>query len=149
MELVVNAPGMGLILHVEDERQVRDAVSLLLRAGGYTVGSASDGAQALQLAAQGYRPDVLIVDFHLDDQMNGAEVAEKIRGTLGYTPPVIILTGDVSNAEFPCITGAPVWLTRKPLNPEILLAALPALVALSRAIRNAPAGQELASGGKR
>ena len=147
MQLVVNAANLGLILHVEDERHVREAVSLLLRASGYTVSSASDGAQALQLASEGFSPDVLIVDFHLDEQMNGAEVAEKIRRTLGYTPPVIILTGDLSNAEVPCITGAPVWLTRKPLNPEILLAALPALVSLSRAIRNEPASQALASMG--
>jgi CheY-like chemotaxis protein len=149
MDLVVNIPSAGLILHVEDERLVREAVSLLLRAEGYTVISASDGAQALLLATQGLRPDVLIVDFHLDDQMNGAEVAERIRRNLGYTPPVIILTGDLSNAEVPCITGAPVWLTRKPLNPDLLLAALPPLVELSRALRGLPAASAVAAVGGR
>jgi CheY-like chemotaxis protein len=108
---------------------------MLLRADGYAVSSAMGGTEALQLASGGLHPDVLIVDFHLDDQMNGAELAEELRRTLGYTPPVIMLTGGLSNAEFPCITEAPIWLTPKPLNAGLLLAALPGLVQLSRATR--------------
>jgi CheY-like chemotaxis protein len=125
----------GLILHVEDERPVREAVAMLLRADGYVVNSATSGPEALQLASGGLHPDVLIVDFTLDEEMNGAEVAEKIRRILGYTPPIIMMTGDLSNAEVPCITEAPIWLTRKPLNPALLLAALPGLIQVSRATR--------------
>ena len=125
----------GLILHVEDERPVREAVSMLLRSGGYAVTSAAGGTEALELASRGLHPDVLIVDFNLHEQMNGAEVAEKVRRALGYTPPVIMLTGDLGNADFPRIVEVPVWLTHKPLNPELLLAALPGLVQLSRATR--------------
>jgi DNA-binding response OmpR family regulator len=80
------------------------------------------------------------VDFNLGEDLNGAEVAEQIRGILGYTPPVIMLTGDLSNAEFPCVTDAPVWLIRKPVNPQLLLAALPGLVQVSRATRDVVLG---------
>jgi CheY-like chemotaxis protein len=125
----------GQILHVEDEQAVRDAVSMLLRAHGYFVTGAASGPEALQLASEGLRPDVLIVDFNLDDEMNGAEVAEKIRRILRYTPPVIMLTGDLSNAEVPCITDVPIWLMNKPVDAQILLPALPALIQLSRALR--------------
>jgi CheY-like chemotaxis protein len=136
----MNADSRGLILHVEDERPVREGLALLLRVDGYDVHSAASGPEALQLARGGLHPDVLIVDFHLDEEMDGAEVAEQIRGILGYTPPIIMLTGDLSNAEFPCVTEAPVWLTRKPLNPRLLLAALPGLVQLSRATREVVVG---------
>ena len=125
----------GLILHVEDERSVREALALLLTSVGYTVQGAASGPEALLLASEGLQPDVIIVDFNLDEHMNGAEVAEQIRGILRYTPPTIMLTGDLSNAEFPCVTGAPVWLNRKPMNPQLLLAALPGLIELSRATR--------------
>jgi CheY-like chemotaxis protein len=123
------------ILHIDDEKSVRDALAMLLRAHGYVVTSAASGPEALELAGEGVKPDVLIVDFNLDDEMNGAEVAEKIRGTLHYMPPVVLLTGDLSNAEVPCVTDVPVWLMHKPLNAEMLLTALPALVQLSHAMR--------------
>ena len=132
----MNANSPGVILHVDDERQVREGLALLLRADGYEAHSAASGHAALQLAREGLRPDVLIVDFDLGAAMDGAEVSEQIRGVLGYTPPIIMLTGDLSNAHFPIVTEVPVWLTRKPLNPDLLLAALPGLIQLSRATRN-------------
>ena len=132
----MNADSQGLILHVDDERSVRDGLAMLLRVDGYEVLSAASGREALQLASGELHPDVLIVDYDLGDDMDGAEVAERIRGVLGYTPPIVMLTGDLSNAEVPCVTEVPVWLARKPLNPQRLLAALPGLVQLSRATRN-------------
>ncbi len=125
----------GVVLHVEDELIVRKAMALLLSSEGYSIISAASGPEALRLVADGIRPDLLIVDFNLEDAMNGAEAAEELRRALGYAPPVIMLTGDPASAEFPWITDAPVWLARKPLSPELFLAALPGLVQLSRATR--------------
>jgi two-component system CheB/CheR fusion protein len=131
----MNRVPRGIILHVDDEPAVREALALLLRSDAYEVHSAARGPEALLIAAKGLRPDVLIVDFNLKDEMNGSEVAEQIRGILHYTPPIIVLTGDLSNAEIPAITDVPVWLARKPLNPHLLLAALPGLIQISRATR--------------
>ena len=133
----------GLILHVDDERSVRESLSMLLRTDDYRVSSAASGTEALQLASGGLNPVVLILDFNLGQQMNGAEVAEQIRKILSYAPPIIMLTGDVSNAKFPRITEVVVWLTRKPLNPQLLLVALPSLVQISRAVRKLPRLQTL------
>jgi len=113
------------------------AVALLLRNEGYDVVSAAGGRQALATVEDDrYRVDVLIVDFHLDEEMDGAEVAERVTQALGYSVPTIILTADPANAEIPWIIGAPVWLARKPMNPALLIAAMPPLVELSRSIRN-------------
>jgi CheY-like chemotaxis protein len=128
----------GLILHVDDEPSVRDSMLILLRADGYAVSSAASGTEAFQLVSEGFLPDVLIVDLNLGQQMNGLEVAEEIQKKLSYTPPIIILTGDVSHAKFPRVAEVVIWLTRKPLNPQLLLAALPSLVQLSRTTRKLP-----------
>lgn len=127
----------GFVLHVEDDEAVCKAVALLLRNEGYDVVSAAGGRQALATVEDDrYRLDVLIVDFHLDEEMDGAEVAERVTQALGYSVPTIILTADPANAEIPWIIGAPVWLARKPMNPALLIAAMPPLVELSRSIRN-------------
>jgi CheY-like chemotaxis protein len=125
----------GVVLHVDDEQAVRDSLALMLRGHGYALANAACGSAALQLVAEGVRPDVLIVDFNLEDEMNGADVAQQVRLNLGYSPPVIVLTGNPTDAEMPWITDAPVWLARKPLNPRLLLAALPGLVEVSRSMK--------------
>jgi len=132
----MNAGTAGLIMHVDDEQSIRASMSILLTTEGYRVSSAASGAEALQLVSGGIHPDVLIVDFNLGPQINGAEIAEEIRRVLSYAPPIIILTGDVRHAKFPRIAEVVVWLTCKPLNPRLLLITLPSLVQLSRATRN-------------
>ncbi len=125
----------GVILHVDVEHAVRASMALLLRAAGYQVRSAATGSEAFRLASDGVRPDVLIVDFNLGPRKNGALVAERVQKLLHYAPPIIMLTGDVSIATVPRMTNVFFWLTGKPLNPQLLLAALPSLVQLSRATR--------------
>jgi hypothetical protein len=66
--------------------------------------------------------------------MTGTEVAEEFARLLGHAVPTVILTGDPANAEIPWLADAPVWLARKPLFPETLLAALPALVDFRRSV---------------
>jgi len=131
----MNIESRGTVLHVEDEPMVRKAMVLLLTGDGYSVTSAASGPEAIHLIQEGLRPELLIMDFHLDEDMNGAEATEGIRRALGYALPVIMLTGNPSGAEIPWITDAPVWLARKPMNSQVLLAALPSLVQLSRATR--------------
>lgn len=114
---------------------VREAMAMVLSGDGYSVSSAANGPEAIRLVARGLRPDLLIVDFKLEEDMNGAETTEELRCALGYAPPVIMLTGDPSSAELPWITDAPVWLARKPFSPRLFLAAVPSLVQLSRATR--------------
>jgi CheY-like chemotaxis protein len=125
----------GLILHVEDDEPLRRSTAMLLRVAGFETREAAFAAQALsQVESLRGRLDVLIVDYHLGDGMTGTEVAEELARLLGHAVPTIILTGDPANAEVPWLSEAPVWLARKPLNPETLLAALPPLVAFRRAI---------------
>jgi DNA-binding response OmpR family regulator len=89
----------------------------------------------MRLASGGLCPDVLIVDFDLGQQLSGPEIARQIHDLLSYAPPIIVLTGDAHRAQFLRMIEVVVWLVSKPLNPQLLLAALPSLVQLSRATR--------------
>jgi CheY-like chemotaxis protein len=130
----------GLILHVEDDEAMRRSTALLMRAAGYETREAAYGEQALaQADSLRGRLDVLIVDYHLGHSLTGTEVAEEFARLLGHAVPTVILTGDPANAEVPWLADAPVWVARKPLAPETLLAALPPLVAFRRAIAAASA----------
>jgi CheY-like chemotaxis protein len=125
----------GLILHVEDDEAMRRSTALLLHSAGFETREAAYGEQALaQVDSLRGRLDVLIVDYHLGCGMTGTEVAEDVARLLGHAVPTIILTGDPANAEVPWLADAPVWLARKPLVAETLLAALPPLVDFRRAV---------------
>ena len=129
------ASSRGVILHVDDDDAVRRSTAMLMRAAGYETREASYGEQALAQADQlRGRLDVLIVDYHLGRDLTGTEVAEELARLLGHAVPTVILTGDPANAEVPWLTDAPVWVARKPLAPETLLAALAPLVAFRRAV---------------
>jgi CheY-like chemotaxis protein len=123
------------VLHLDDDRSVRESMSALLNAEGYVVSSAATGTEAIRLTSGGLCPDVLIVDFNLGEQLSGPEVAQQIHNLLSYAPPIIVLTGDAHSAQFLRVIEVVVWLVSKPLNPQLLLAALPSLVQLSRATR--------------
>jgi DNA-binding response OmpR family regulator len=128
----------GVILHVEDDDSVRQAICTLLRLESFETHEAAHGAEALRAYEHlRGRLDVLIVDYHLGHGITGTEVAEDLARLLGYAVPTIMLTGDTANSEFPMLSNAPVWIARKPLEPQALLAGLPALVEFRRSMSRA------------
>lgn len=79
---------MSRILVVDDEPQIRRALGINLRARGYEVDLATDGAQALALAAR-VHPDLLVLDLGLPD-IDGVDV---IRGVRGWSQvPIVVLS---------------------------------------------------------
>jgi PAS domain S-box-containing protein len=79
------------ILLVEDNDDARDAVRLLLEAGGHVVHAVETGQAALEAVVE-FEPDVALVDIGLPDY-NGYEVARRLRTKLGPTIRLIALTG--------------------------------------------------------
>lgn len=66
-----------LILVVEDDKQIRNFLTISLQAQGYGCIETHNGQTALTLAAS-YHPDIIILDLGLDD-IDGLEVIEKVR----------------------------------------------------------------------
>jgi two-component system CheB/CheR fusion protein len=90
-------PHAGIILIVEDDPEVRDLLELFLKSEGHRTAAATDGAAAMDLILRGtFKPDLVLADHNLPNDMNGLQLAASMRSHLDCQVPVIILTGDIS-----------------------------------------------------
>ena len=87
----------GTVLIVDDEPAVLDATAILLGLEGFKVLLASSGPEALECIAD-QDPDLIITDYHLRRGETGAEVIRSIRNQIGRNIPVIVVSGDTSDA---------------------------------------------------
>ncbi|WP_030485848.1 response regulator [Nocardioides aequoreus] len=126
---------MTRVLVVDDEPAIARALTINLRARGYDVRTAPDGARALAEAAS-HKPEVVVLDLGLPD-MDGREVIAGLRGWTGV--PVLVLSGrsDSLDKVEALDAGADDYVT-KPFEMDELLARLRELVR-----RAAPSGAEL------
>jgi two-component system response regulator MprA len=79
----------GQVLLVDDDRALRDAVGRALRLEGFDVTLASDGPEALELAARG-APDIIVLDVAMPS-MSDVEVCRRMRAK-GARTSVLMLT---------------------------------------------------------
>lgn len=130
------------VLHLEDDEHVAAAIAMLLRTHGFEVVTAPDGPAALAWVRRHRTgPDVLIVDFVVPGEMDGAEVAQAVCRSLGHVVPTILLSGELYNASPPWLPGAPLFCAHKPADSEILVEVVRTFAALGRFIRShTPAG---------
>jgi len=110
------------ILVVEDEPDIRDLISINLRASEFLVLEASDVRQASQLLASD-QPDLCILDWMLPDQ-TGIYLLRKMRAEpLWADIPIMMLTARSSEHDkvLALDLGADDYLT-KPFSPRELIA---------------------------
>jgi DNA-binding NtrC family response regulator len=92
---------MARVLIVDDDEHVRQAVSLVLKQGGYEVFEAADGEEAIA-AIESFPTDssarAIICDIHLP-KVNGYDLISFIREKLPAVP-IVVLTG------YPDVQGA-------------------------------------------
>lgn len=79
------------ILLIEDNADARNSLALLLKLVGHDVIAAQDGQSGIEAAASS-APDFALIDIGLPD-LDGYQVAAKLRGMLGPQPVLIALTG--------------------------------------------------------
>ena len=112
------------VLLIEDNEQNRYLATFLLEAHGYTVISATDGAEGIALAEQTF-PQLILLDIQLPT-MDGYTVARKLRtnSSLKKTPIVAVtsyaMTGDRERAIAAGCNG----YIEKPINPETFVAEI-------------------------
>lgn len=107
------------ILVIDDEESIRKTISMTLEKAGYTVGTAKNGKEAAQKAAESFY-NLALIDIRLPD-MEGTDLLT----ALGETRPKmvkIILTGypALQNAVTAINKGVDAYLI-KPVNTEELL----------------------------
>ncbi len=112
------------IITVDDSSTMRRMVSFTLKAAGYDVLEANDGAEAIKLLKT--RPvDLVISDINMPN-LNGIELTKQLRTIPHYTrTPIILLTteSDPAKKNEGRAAGATGWIV-KPFNQEQLLAVV-------------------------
>lgn len=113
------------ILLVDDEKQLLNALSEILKKNKYLVDTACDGEQGLDLALT-YDYDVIVLDV-LMPKMNGFEVVKNIRQNKVSTPILMLSAkSEVSDKIEGLNYGADDYLS-KPFDVQELLARIKAL----------------------
>ena len=124
---------MTRILVVDDERQIRRALSLHLGARGYEVFEADTGERAIQVAATEH-PDVVLLDLGLPG-MDGVLVIQALRGWTEMPIIVLSVRDDERSKVLALDAGADDYVT-KPFGMAELLARVRAV------LRRPPGAQE-------
>ncbi len=124
----VVVPPSAEILVVDDDPDIRELFDLLLTHDGHRITTASDGVVALELIKAGLRPDLVLADFNLPNGTDGLEMSRSIREKLGPALPVIIVTGDISEATLRDISEGHCDHFHKPVKARELTALVSRLL---------------------
>ncbi|WP_439182359.1 response regulator [Carboxylicivirga taeanensis] len=86
---------MRKVLVVEDDKFISAIFTMFLRELGHElIGKCADGKDAVRLCHR-LRPDVVLMDIHLEGEMDGIQTAEQLRRELDI--PVIYVSSDTSS----------------------------------------------------
>jgi DNA-binding response OmpR family regulator len=113
---------MYKILIAEDEKDIRDLITLTLQFSGFDVTSARDGAEAVELAPT-KAFDLIMMDVRMP-RMTGYEACREIRKIDDHlrTVPVIFLSakGQDQEVQEGLEAGATAYIL-KPFAPDVLV----------------------------
>ncbi|MEX1298598.1 MAG: response regulator [Desulfotignum sp.] len=118
------------ILVVDDDKDIRDSLKIILEKNGYTVRLASNGKDALQKLSE-QKPDLMILDVMMSTDTEGFDLAYALKNRPDFENlPVIIITSFMDKVrnegpdQFQHIMGEtwPVkWLFEKPIDSDRLI----------------------------
>jgi PAS domain S-box-containing protein len=125
------------ILHVDDDADNRMSLGWVLRAEGFGLLQAANGAEALRLARR--QPDIILLDVRLPD-LDGFEVCRRLKADPATMAiPVLQLSGHYTSRDDRVhgLEGGADGFLAKPVEPRELLAHIWALIRVHRAERAA------------
>jgi two-component system alkaline phosphatase synthesis response regulator PhoP len=128
----------GNILLVDDDRDIRDSIKIILEKNGYSVATAANGREALASLKQ-KQPDLMILDIMMTTDTEGFDLAYELKGSSEFEGlPIIILTSFMEKVrgegpeKFQHILGEAwpaKWLFEKPVDTKKLLDKIQAILA--------------------
>jgi two-component system phosphate regulon response regulator PhoB/two-component system alkaline phosphatase synthesis response regulator PhoP/two-component system response regulator VicR len=120
----------GEILLVDDDRDIRDSLQIILEKNGYTVRTAANGREALA-ALEASMPDLIILDIMMATDTEGFDLAYELRSKPEFENlPIVILSSFLEKVrhegpdKFQHILGEQwpaKWMFEKPVDTEKLL----------------------------
>jgi signal transduction histidine kinase len=127
------AYGLGAtkVVVIENDQGVREAMRALLERWGCETRLCAGAADVATLIASepGFRPQVILADYHLDHGESGLAAVARIREATGTPTPTVVITADHSGEIAESVAAAGCEILRKPVKPAELRALLTHLVA--------------------
>ena len=109
------------VLVVDDEPQVRAAMTLILTSWGCrVVGVESHAEVVAHLTSNDWKPDIALVDYRLRGGFTGVAVLDWLRQHASANLPCAIITGDTAADQLRDITASGFRLVHKPVSPQQL-----------------------------
>ncbi|WP_086480210.1 hybrid sensor histidine kinase/response regulator [Oceanospirillum sanctuarii] len=105
------------VLVLDNDPAICLGMEQLLDGWGMDVMTALGRDDALQLIEDGFRPDLLLVDYHLDNDEIGVDVAQELNALMTDPVPVIVITANYSKALNSEIQAINYQLLNKPVKP--------------------------------
>src|SRR6266508_1992390 len=118
--------GLGRVLVVDDEADIRKSVRLILTKAGYDVIEAEDGEKAITAVKSGDNPlllNAIVLDLQMP-KINGMEACAYFRSQFPSVPVIVLTgTGTIDKATTLFKQGIIEYLT-KPIEPGKLTSAV-------------------------
>ncbi len=112
------------VLVIDNEPQILSGMQALLNGWNCKIITSPDAAQAAQaLLNCGETPDILLVDYHLDEG-TGIDAVVQLRWRFGAEIPAILITADRSRAVRSEAQSKGIEMMNKPVKPAALRAHL-------------------------
>ena len=112
------------ILVVEDDPDVRRALSELLASEGYKVSAAADGGEALKTLRAGLRPAVILLDLMMPNCDGWDFRRAQLEDPTFASVPVVLVTAAGFSPDSMRSQLGPIELCPKPIQPTELLQTL-------------------------
>ena len=116
----------GYILIVEDDDDIREALTQILQLEGYAVREAANGSEALDISAQHPVPSLILLDLMMPVMDGWQFRTEQLKDPALSKVPVVVISADASVHEKVAMFGAATVLP-KPISLDRLLRAVEAL----------------------
>ena len=113
------------VLCIDNDGAIRDGMKALLSGWGCRVEAYASAGEAIgALAASGFRPELALVDYHLDEGSDGLRAIAELRNRLDPGIVAILITADRSAKVRDQALAFDVQVLTKPLKPASLRAAM-------------------------
>lgn len=113
------------VLVIDNEENILVSMAALLRQWGCEVLTATHEQDALQqIERTGIVPEVMMADYHLDDDKTGTDAICYVRDALGIDIPAMVITADRSDECRQLFRGLGLPVLNKPVKPGKLRALL-------------------------
>ncbi|HFB54346.1 MAG TPA: hybrid sensor histidine kinase/response regulator, partial [Hellea balneolensis] len=119
------------VLVLDDEIEILKAMTVLLESWGCRVHTANTLSRALDIATNGFHPDIILADYHLQGQ-TGLDALNTLNAVFTrQQPAAMIITGATETSVLTRIKQAHIPVLAKPIDPNQFAVAMVELLAKS------------------